>query len=100
VLFGGFRITGLHVIGADRDGDFLALVGINDGQTIKFDFGHHALLLNDTPDIMASLVRGNTAMSESEQDQGAKVAKVIASIIIAGILLMIGYALLPWIVHG
>jgi len=39
-------------------------------------------------------------MSESEQDQGAKVAKVIASIIIAGILLMIGYALLPWIVHG
>jgi hypothetical protein len=27
VTFGGFRITGLHVIGADRDRDFLACQG-------------------------------------------------------------------------
>jgi len=45
VALGVFQITGLHVIGADRDGDLFAFVGINDGETIKLDFGHHALLL-------------------------------------------------------
>jgi len=37
---------------------------------------------------------------QGQEMQGAKVAKVIASIIIAGIVLMIGYSLLPWMMHG
>ena len=40
-------------------------------------------------------------MRESGQEmEGAKVAKVIASIIIAGISLMIGYSFLGWMLHG
>jgi hypothetical protein len=41
VALGVFQITGLHVIGTDCDRDWFTLGGINDGQTIKFCFGHH-----------------------------------------------------------
>ena len=41
VTFRVFHVTGLQVIGADRDRNRLALIGFYDGQTIKFDFGHH-----------------------------------------------------------
>jgi hypothetical protein len=41
-------------------------------------------------------------VSKSEQGsgQGDKAAKVIASVIIAGLLLMFGYGLIGWIVFG
>jgi len=41
-------------------------------------------------------------VSKSEQGsaQGDKVAKVIASIIIAGLVVMFGYGLIGWIVFG
>jgi hypothetical protein len=40
-------------------------------------------------------------MRESLQEmQGDKVAKVVASITIAGISLMFGYGLLGWMMHG
>src|SRR6185295_10130126 len=38
-----FHVTGLQVIGADRDRNRLALRGIYDRQTIQFDCGHHTL---------------------------------------------------------
>ncbi|MGA7002572.1 MAG: hypothetical protein WBZ28_11605, partial [Pseudolabrys sp.] len=43
MTFRAFHVTGLQVVGADRDGDLIALSGIYDGKTVKFDFGHHAL---------------------------------------------------------
>src|SRR5262249_16053228 len=46
VAFGIFLVTCLHVIGTYRDRNLITLVGIDDGQTIKLDFGHHALHLS------------------------------------------------------
>jgi hypothetical protein len=43
MTFGLLHVTGLQVIGANRDRDLLAVRGIYDGQTIKFDFGHHSV---------------------------------------------------------
>ena len=40
VTFRVFRVTGLQVIGADRDRNRLALSGFYDGQTVRLDFGH------------------------------------------------------------
>jgi hypothetical protein len=45
----GFSRYPLHVIRTDRDRKFLALRGVDDGQTVEFDFGHHALLPNKAP---------------------------------------------------
>ena len=50
VAFRLFRVTGFQIISADCDRDLLALSGIDDGQTIKFDFGHHAPLTQHGPE--------------------------------------------------
>ena len=63
---------------------------------------HGGVIVNSAATVVRPhFLRAAIAMRESGQEmKGAKVAKVIASIIIAGILLMIGYALLPWMIHG
>src|SRR5262249_785562 len=49
MALGVFLIAGLYIFGLNRDRDFLVLVGIDHGQPVKFDFGHHALLLTKVP---------------------------------------------------
>ena len=45
MTLGFFHVARLDVVGGNPDRDLFALWGIDDGQAIKFDFGHHALVL-------------------------------------------------------
>ena len=54
------------------------------------------------PRLCGHFFMGPMIMDNSEQgsSQGDKAAKLIASVIIAGIVVMFGYGLFGWIIHG